>query len=131
MREQRTERLSFLSAIGFAQSDALLLNQLSENYMTKSLQTHGISLNAPLYSLSVEQFILLNQLMKEHFEAPQQEDREYVHGLRGIQRLFDVSHKTAQRYKDTFLAPAITQNGRKILVDKKLALELWAQHWEN
>ena len=97
--------------------------------MTKSLQTHGISLNAPLYSLSVEQFILLNQLMKEHFETPQQEDREYVHGLRGIQRLFDVSHKTAQRYKDTFLAPAITQNGRKILVDKKLALELWAQHW--
>ena len=129
MREQRTERLSFLSAIGFAQSDALLLNQLSETYMTKTLQSQGISLNAPLYSLSVEQFIVLNQMMKEHFDAPQQEDREYVHGLRGIQRLFDVSHKTAQRYKDTFLAPAITQNGRKILVDKKLALELWAQHW--
>lgn len=97
--------------------------------MKVTLDRYGISLNAPLYSLSVEQFLVLNQMMKEHFDAPQQEDREYVHGLRGIQRLFDVSHKTAQRYKDTFLAPAITQNGRKILVDKKQALELWAQHW--
>lgn len=97
--------------------------------MKVTLDRYGISLNAPLYSLSVEQFIVLNQMMKEHLDAPQQEDREYVHGLRGIQRLFDVSHKTAQRYKDTFLAPAITQNGKKILVDKKLALELWAQHW--
>lgn len=97
--------------------------------MVKTLQSQGIALNAPLYSLSVEQFITLSQMMKEYLDVPQQEDREYVHGLRGIQRLFDVSHKTAQRYKDTFLAPAITQNGRKILVDKKLALELWAQHW--
>lgn len=96
----------------------------------ETLQSQGISLNAPLYSLNVEQYIFLNQYIKEHGPQPQQEDKEYVYGLRGIQKLFDVSHKTAQRYKDTFLAPAVMQNGRKIMVDKRMALELWMKHWE-
>lgn len=49
----------------------------------------------------------------------------YVYGLRGIQQLFGVSHKTAQEYKDTFLRPAVMQNGRKIVVDADLAMELF------
>ena len=51
--------------------------------------------------------------------------KRFVYGLRGIRELFHVSHPTAQRYKNTFLAPAIMQRGRKIVVDADLAMELY------
>jgi len=51
-----------------------------------------------------------------------------VYGLAGIQRLFNVSHVTAQRYKNTFLAPAISQQGRKIVVDAEKALQLFSEY---
>lgn len=54
--------------------------------------------------------------------------RRYVYGLRGIRDLFNVSHTTAQRYKNTFLAPAITQRGKKIVVDADKAMELFNAH---
>ena len=48
-----------------------------------------------------------------------------VYGLRGIQELFNVSHKKAQELKDTLLAPAVMQNGRKIVTDVDYALKLF------
>lgn len=54
--------------------------------------------------------------------------KRYVYGLRGIRNLFNVSHPTAQRYKSTFLAPAIMQRGRKIMVDVEKAMELYNDH---
>lgn len=62
-------------------------------------------------------------------EPPQvtEEGKRYVYGLRGIRELFGVCHTTAQRYKDTFLAPAIRQNGRKVIVDADMAMELFNQ----
>lgn len=54
--------------------------------------------------------------------------KRYVYGLRGIRDLFNVSHVTAQRYKDTFLADAIVQRGRKIMIDADKAIELYNQH---
>ena len=54
-----------------------------------------------------------------------QAGKRYVYGLKGIQDLFGVCHLTAQRYKDGFLAPACIQNGRKIMVDVDLAIELF------
>ena len=53
-----------------------------------------------------------------------------VYGLKGIRDLFGCSHVTAQRYKDSFLQPAIKQNGRKIVIDADLALELFNQREE-
>lgn len=53
-----------------------------------------------------------------------------VYGLRGIQRLFGVSHKTAQYYKDHVIQDAVRQNGRTIVVDADLALELFNQRKE-
>ena len=50
-----------------------------------------------------------------------------VYGIRGIEKLFNVSHKTAQQYKDTFLKPAVMQNGRKIVVDADLAMKLFKE----
>lgn len=54
--------------------------------------------------------------------------KKMVHGLRGIRQLFGISHVTAQRYKNTFLAPAIMQHGRKIMVDVEMALKLFAEN---
>ena len=51
----------------------------------------------------------------------------HVYGLKGIEELFHVSHKTAQKYKDSFLKPAVRQNGRKIITDADYAMELFAK----
>ena len=51
--------------------------------------------------------------------------KRYVYGLKGIQSLFHCSHLTAQRYKDGFLAPAVMQQGRKIVIDVEMAVELF------
>ena len=47
------------------------------------------------------------------------------HGLHSIECEFGVSHKTAQAYKDGILAPAVSQRGRKIVVDLDYARELF------
>ena len=48
-----------------------------------------------------------------------------VYGLRGIQELFNCSHKQAQYYKDHIITEAVSQNGRKIVVDADHALKLF------
>ena len=48
-----------------------------------------------------------------------------VYGVKGIEELFGVSHKTAQYYKDHVIADAVRQNGRKIVVDVEYALKLF------
>lgn len=53
------------------------------------------------------------------------EQRRYVYGLRGIMQLFNVSNMTAQRYKNGIIKDAVTQYGRKIVVDADKALELF------
>lgn len=54
-------------------------------------------------------------------------DVEFVYGLDGICSLFGVCKDTAMKYKKSFLAPAVMQKGRKIVVDKAKALELFAK----
>ena len=51
--------------------------------------------------------------------------KRYAHGLKGIQELFNVSHATAQKYKDGIIKDAVFQSGRKIVVDVDKALELF------
>ena len=48
-----------------------------------------------------------------------------VYGLRGIQDLFGCSHKTAQHLKDHVICQAVSQHGRKIVIDSDLALKLF------
>ena len=52
-------------------------------------------------------------------------DTNYVYGLKGIRDLFKVSHATAQKYKNTILKDAVTQHGRKIIVDVEKAMKLF------
>lgn len=58
------------------------------------------------------------------------ESSEKVFGLRGIANLFGCSIVTALKYKNTFLAPAVRQIGRKIVTDTAKAQQLFAQHAE-
>lgn len=52
-------------------------------------------------------------------------EKRYVYGLAGIARLFGCSLPTANRIKQSGkINRAITQVGRKIIVDADLALEL-------
>jgi hypothetical protein len=67
----------------------------------------------------------LLESQKSSGEEPVRAPGRQVYGLKGIQELFHVSHKTAQIYKDGILKPAVRQNGRKIVVDADLALELF------
>lgn len=67
--------------------------------------------------------------VKENEPEPRQDpSKRYVYGLRGIRELFNVSHATAQRWKNTWLQPAIIQRGRKIMVDVEKALSLFDQY---
>lgn len=52
-------------------------------------------------------------------------ERKYVYGILGIAKLFGCSLPTANRIKKSGkIDKAITQIGRKIIVDVELALEL-------
>ena len=47
-----------------------------------------------------------------------------AYGIVGIERVFGVSHKTAQQWKDGWMKPAVRQNGRKIVTDVAYAMKL-------
>lgn len=53
--------------------------------------------------------------------------KRYVYGIKGIEELFGCSHATAQHYKDNVINEAVTQNGRKIIVDVEYAIELFGR----
>ncbi len=103
----------------------------SLNQFIRVMQT--ITENTPIAIMTAGQlrdFLGLSEPKKEQpQEQPQQQGKRLVYGLAGIQQLFNVSHVTAQRYKDSFLAPAISQQGRKIVVDADEAIRLFKE-WE-
>ena len=76
-----------------------------------------------------EEFIMLSRHASGQTEAQPQPvtdtSRKYVYGIPGIARLFGCSLPTANRIKKSGkIDMAITQIGRKIIVDAELALEL-------
>lgn len=68
---------------------------------------------------------ILRELQSERTEVVRKTTGRLVYGLRGIQELFGCSHKTAQYYKDHVIHEAVSQNGRKIVVDAEMALKLF------
>ncbi len=68
--------------------------------------------------------ILRDILSEKPIEAVKSHGR-LVYGLDGIRELFHCSHKQAQFYKDNVIKEAVSQNGRKIVVDADLALKLF------
>lgn len=70
--------------------------------------------------------LLQSEGVKERAATPVIDaSKKYVYGIAGIARLFGCSMPTANRIKQSGkIDKAITQIGRKIIVDSDLALEL-------
>lgn len=84
--------------------------------------------NKLLWQMTGEELLCLLQSegVKEHAVTPViNTSKKYVYGIAGIARLFGCSMPTANRIKQSGkIEKAITQIGRKIIVDADLALEL-------
>lgn len=87
-------------------------------------------LGKPVWQMTGEELLFLAQhgnmsANGETAKASSKEEKRYVYGLAGIARLFGCSLPTANRIKQSGkINRAITQIGRKIIVDADLALEL-------
>ena len=92
----------------------------------------NIKSDTPLMMLTVSQFqALVASCFADKQEQPAQEPipvKRYVYGLKGICDLFGCAHSTAQHLKDNVINEAISQNGRKIIVDVDLALQLFQEN---
>ena len=109
--------------------DPASINQNQNNTMKQ-----GFDGDRALYTLTLGVFF---ELLDQHLEASayganQRSDfpastGRLVFGLKGIQELLGCSHKTAQYYKDHVIQEAVRQNGRKIVTDAELALQLFNQ----
>lgn len=82
----------------------------------------------PLFQMTGEEFIFLQHRTNKEISTPSLEPekgKKYVYGMRGIAKLFDCSISSANRLKKSGkINEAIIQDGRKIIVDSELALEL-------
>lgn len=91
-----------------------------------------INQNTPIALLTVGQLMeILNTGKQLETVVIPETSKRLVYGLHGIEKLFNVSHATAQRYKDTIIKDAVSQNGRKIVVDADKAMELFNAKMKN
>ena len=83
-------------------------------------------LSKPVWQMTGEEFIFLNRhALQGSGTKPAHKEKKYVYGIGGIARLFGCSIPTANRIKKSGrINRAITQIGRKIIVDADMALEL-------
>ena len=90
------------------------------------MNTNQITNETPLAFLTVGQFL---ELIKSEINCQTvivpEKTKHLVYGLHGIRELLGVSNVTAFKYKETILKEAVSQYGRKIIVDADLALELF------
>lgn len=54
--------------------------------------------------------------------------KRLVYGLDGICKLFNCRESRAQKLKNTIIKDAVSQDGRTIVVDADLAIELFEKH---
>lgn len=84
----------------------------------------------PLWQMTGEEFLELQRtsIITEERSIESVKEERYVYGLRGLAELFGCSIPTATRIKKSGkINKAITQIGRKIIINADLALELAAQ----
>ena len=86
-------------------------------------------LSKPVWQMTGEEFIFLSKHASRQTETQPQPvtdtERKYVYGILGIAKLFGCSLPTANRIKKSGkIDKAITQIGRKIIVNVELTLEL-------
>ena len=81
-----------------------------------------------------ELIILIENAVEKALERIEYANRKgvdkYVHGLQGIADLFGVSRVTTQKYKNTWLADAVSQQGKVLLTDTDKAIKLFKENQE-
>lgn len=84
--------------------------------------------NTPIAMLTVGQLKEVLGSSQSKIIDTTSSDKNYVHGMVGIAKIFDCSLPTANRIKASGkIDKAITQIGRKIIIDVDLAMELAGQ----
>ena len=108
-----------------------LCARASYSFQNNWIMTINELLDKPVWQMTGEELLFLAQhgnmsTSRESITASSsKEEKRYVYGLAGIARLFGCSLPTANRIKQSGkINRAITQIGRKIIVDADLALEL-------
>lgn len=89
--------------------------------------TQNVTNDTPIAMLTVGQLkeVLGTTTVTQTPSEEQKVEKRYVYGIRGIAHLFNCSMPTANRIKASGkIDGAITQIGRKIIVDADMALEL-------
>lgn len=87
-------------------------------------------LNTPIWQLTVAELVELldsgKKDSKDQLAITTEDKKEYVYGISGLAKILGCSKNHAGRLKNSgLLDAAIIQNGRKIIVDKEKALELF------
>lgn len=67
----------------------------------------------------------LSKFLEEIESRIRPKEKKYVYGLRGISQLFNCGISKAQYIKDHIIQDAVTQIGRKIMVDADEAITLY------
>lgn len=90
-----------------------------------------MNLNTPLWQLTVGEFIdLQNRCWKQENEKSAtantvHDEVRFVYGINGLAELLNCSKATAQKIKNSgVIDRAVSQFGRKIMINAGLALEL-------
>lgn len=85
--------------------------------------------NTRIIDLTVGELMELLEIKTTPQEAPTKPEKRFVYGIAGIAQLFNCSMTTANRIKASGrINRAIMQNGRTIVVDADLALELYSNN---
>jgi hypothetical protein len=87
-----------------------------------------IDRDRPIWQLTVGELLDILQSERPAQKLEKTPEKRIVYGLKGIAEIFGCSTSTAQRIKNSGkIKKAITQVGRKIIVDADLALRLFRE----
>lgn len=125
LRLKRIRTVLFLIKSFYVHNEGLKnLNEMNGKFLDFSEYQ-----NRSLLNMTFGEFMSLqekvNSKLKENAISPQTETKKWVYGYNGIAELFGCSKSTAARIKlSGDIDGAITQVGRKIIVDAELAIQL-------
>ena len=81
----------------------------------------NIDLKKPLFQLTVEEFLSLQQSTTS--------EKKYEYGLKGLAKILGCSRSKASELKSSgILDDAIIQTGNLIIIDKEKVLQILASH---
>ena len=87
-----------------------------------------IDRDRPIWQLTIGELLDILQSERPVQKLEKTPEKRIVYGIKGIAEIFGCSTPTAQRIKNSGkIKKAITQVGRKIIVDADLALRLFRE----